>query len=186
MLKERMDLALERKRQIDQKAAVVEPESHIEEPKTGRKRRRTKDASPPPLKRKKVDDTAVPVVTSQADAESNPYANAFQQPKLVSGTQLKDYQLEGVAWMAGLHENGISGILADDMGLGKVSHISSSLHLTDFLKTLQTIAFAAYLRGRMTKPFLVVCPLSVLYNWMSEFKKFAPDVRMLASMMCNF
>lgn len=45
----------------------------------------------------------------------------FKQPELVTGTRLKDYQLEGVAWMAGLHENGISGILADDMGLGKVS-----------------------------------------------------------------
>ena len=44
----------------------------------------------------------------------------FRQPQLVTGTKLKEYQLEGVAWMAGLHENGISGILADDMGLGKV------------------------------------------------------------------
>ena len=35
----------------------------------------------------------------------------FQQPALVTGATLKDYQLEGVAWMAGLHQNGISGIL---------------------------------------------------------------------------
>ena len=35
----------------------------------------------------------------------------FQQPPLVAGATLKDYQLEGVAWMAGLHQNGISGIL---------------------------------------------------------------------------
>lgn len=63
----------------------------------------------------------------------------FQQPGLVTGGTLKDYQLEGVAWMASLWENGISGILgklnlcateyvlmlmyllpADEMGLGKV------------------------------------------------------------------
>lgn len=36
---------------------------------------------------------------------------AFKQPTLVTGAKLKDYQLEGVAWMAGLYTNGISGIL---------------------------------------------------------------------------
>ena len=36
---------------------------------------------------------------------------SFEQPSLVTGGTLKDYQLEGVAWMASLWENGISGIL---------------------------------------------------------------------------
>ncbi|KAK6966481.1 SNF2 family N-terminal domain-containing protein [Favolaschia claudopus] len=75
---------------------------------------------------------------------------AFPQPESVTGTRLKDYQLEGLQWMVGLHEQGISGILADEMGLGK---------------TLQTIAFAAHLRIHGTRPFLVVCPLSVMHNW---------------------
>ena len=35
----------------------------------------------------------------------------FEQAALVTGTKLKDYQLEGVAWMAGLHRAGMSGIL---------------------------------------------------------------------------
>ncbi|KAJ3534847.1 hypothetical protein NM688_g7068 [Phlebia brevispora] len=85
----------------------------------------------------------------------------FTQPLLVTGGKLKDYQLEGVAWMAGLYQNGISGILADEMGLGK---------------TIQTIAFNAFLRERTAAPFLIVCPLSVLTNWASEFHKFAPEV----------
>jgi len=86
---------------------------------------------------------------------------AFVQPALVTGATLKDYQLEGVAWMVSLWENGISGILADEMGLGK---------------TIQTIAFIAYLRVRVEAPFLVVCPLSVLHNWIDEFKRFAPKI----------
>ena len=64
----------------------------------------------------------------------------FEQPGLLTGAKLKDYQLEGVAWMVSLWENGISGILgkywlpnfqsvhitnvpcsADEMGLGKVT-----------------------------------------------------------------
>jgi len=37
---------------------------------------------------------------------------AFVQPafKLVTGAKLRDYQLEGFAWMVSLWENGISGI----------------------------------------------------------------------------
>lgn len=42
----------------------------------------------------------------------------FVQPKnLAAGCVLKDYQLEGVRWLASLYENGVSGILADEMGL---------------------------------------------------------------------
>ncbi|TFY65079.1 hypothetical protein EVJ58_g2214 [Rhodofomes roseus] len=98
-----------------------------------------------------------------ADAKEAVAENAtpFEQPALVTGATLKDYQLEGVAWMAALHQSGLSGILADEMGLGK---------------TLQTIAFHAFLRERSSLPFLVLCPLSVLDNWVEEFKRFAPDI----------
>ncbi|KAF6747510.1 SNF2-family ATP dependent chromatin remodeling factor snf21 [Ephemerocybe angulata] len=86
----------------------------------------------------------------------------FEQPALITGAKLKPYQLEGLQWMVSLDKNGISGILADEMGLGK---------------TLQTIAFSAYLREHQnTRPFLVVCPLSVLHNWVSEYEKFAPTI----------
>lgn len=36
-----------------------------------------------------------------------------QPPNLAKGCILKDYQLEGVRWLASLFENGVSGILAD-------------------------------------------------------------------------
>ena len=40
----------------------------------------------------------------------------FVQPANLAGDcTLKDYQLEGVRWMASLYENGVSGILADEM-----------------------------------------------------------------------
>ncbi|KAI0773135.1 SNF2 family N-terminal domain-containing protein [Trametes elegans] len=105
-----------------------------------------------------AEDTAAPAKALEAKTEEKP---AFQQPALITGATLKDYQLEGVAWMAGLHQNGISGILADEMGLGK---------------TIQTIAFHAFLRERTPAPFMVVCPLAVLDNWAREFQRFAPDI----------
>ena len=44
---------------------------------------------------------------------------------------MRDYQLHGLNWLIKLYENGINGILADQMGLGK---------------TLQTIVFLTYLK----------------------------------------
>ncbi|KAJ2479095.1 putative ATPase [Coemansia sp. RSA 2131] len=88
-----------------------------------------------------------------------------RQPRGISGGIMKDYQLEGMEWLASLYENGLNGILADEMGLGK---------------TLQTIAFLAYLRERQVwGPFLVLCPLSTLANWASEFYRFAPQTPVL-------
>eukprot|EP00954_Amorphochlora_amoebiformis_P003429 266134-Amorphochlora_amoeboformis.AAC.1 len=36
--------------------------------------------------------------------------------KLVKGGTLRDYQLQGVEWLAALYQNGLNGILADEMG----------------------------------------------------------------------
>ncbi|KAF9232388.1 SNF2 family N-terminal domain-containing protein [Melanogaster broomeanus] len=103
--------------------------------------------------------TAKPASAIKNESETRP---KFLQPSLVTGAKLKDYQLEGVEWMVSLDKNGVSGILADEMGLGK---------------TLQAIAFNAHLRelGHF-RPFLVVCPLSVVHNWIDEFHRFAPSI----------
>ncbi|KAG8834721.1 hypothetical protein FRC18_001586 [Serendipita sp. 400] len=84
------------------------------------------------------------------------------QSSLITGATLREYQLAGVQWLSTLHANGLNGILGDEMGLGK---------------TLQTIAFLAHLRDLgIWGPFLIVSPLSVLHNWISEFAKFAPSI----------
>ncbi|PKU32875.1 lymphoid-specific helicase [Limosa lapponica baueri] len=64
-----------------------------------------------------------------------------------------------------LWENGINGILADEMGLGK---------------TIQCIATIALMVERgVPGPFLVCGPLSTLPNWMSEFKRFTPEIPLM-------
>ncbi|PRW20842.1 ATP-dependent DNA helicase DDM1 isoform X1 [Chlorella sorokiniana] len=75
---------------------------------------------------------------------------------------LRDYQLKGVKWLISLWSNGLNGILADQMGLGK---------------TVQTIGFLCHLRnaGHINGPYLVLGPLSTLTNWVSEFERWAPD-----------
>lgn len=57
-------------------------------------------------KRAKVEDA-----TQNCKNDEDRDSHAFVQPVLITGAKLRDYQLEGVAWMAGLYNNGISGIL---------------------------------------------------------------------------
>jgi SNF2 family DNA or RNA helicase len=76
-------------------------------------------------------------------------------------TVLRPYQREGVAWLGKLSELRMGGILADDMGLGK---------------TVQTLAFLAAREGTA----LVVCPSSLVHNWLAEAGKFVPDLKAVA------
>ena len=79
---------------------------------------------------------------------------------------LRGYQEDGFRWLGTLERLGFGGILADDMGLGK---------------TLQVIAHVLSQketgRGGCT---LVVCPASLVYNWMSEISRFAPGLAAVA------
>eukprot|EP00079_Xenopus_tropicalis_P037024 XP_017950795.1 PREDICTED: lymphoid-specific helicase isoform X1 [Xenopus tropicalis] len=89
----------------------------------------------------------------------------FQQPKYFTGGVMRWYQIEGMEWLRMLWENGINGILADEMGLGK---------------TVQCIATISMMVERgVPGPFFVCGPLSTLPNWVSEFKRFSPEVPVL-------
>ncbi|GAE35400.1 DEAD/DEAH box helicase [Halalkalibacter akibai] len=88
-------------------------------------------------------------------------------PDELTGT-LRPYQLEGVSWLAHLRRTGFGGCLADDMGLGK---------------SIQTIAYMLYVihsqkeKTEKHQPFLLICPTSLLYNWVAECEQFAPSIR---------
>ncbi|KAK8861335.1 hypothetical protein IAR55_002154 [Kwoniella newhampshirensis] len=84
-----------------------------------------------------------------------------ESPPFVKGGKMRDYQVQGLNWMASLHHNGINGILADEMGLGK---------------TLQTIAFLGYLKFHrgIEGPHLIIVPKSTLDNWSREVAKWVP------------
>jgi SNF2 family DNA or RNA helicase len=86
----------------------------------------------------------------------------FPEPTDLKGT-LRKYQKVGYNWFKTLDYFGFGGILGDEMGLGK---------------TLQAITFI--LSNKKSKS-LIVAPTSLTYNWISEFKKFAPSVRVAAA-----
>ena len=81
----------------------------------------------------------------------------YKVPKELKAT-LRDYQLTGFKWFKTLSHYEFGGILADEMGLGK---------------TVQTIAF---LLSEKNKKSIIVTPTSLIYNWRSEFEKFAPTM----------
>ncbi len=77
---------------------------------------------------------------------------------------LRPYQKSGVAWMHFLRANSFGGILADEMGLGK---------------TLQALAFLQSVPER-SGPALIICPTSLVFNWVNEVKKFTPHLNVVA------
>jgi len=87
-------------------------------------------------------------------------------PEIPAGVTatLRPYQLEGFHFLAYLSENRFGGILADDMGLGK---------------TIQTLTWLAWIgaNGGKQKCSLVVCPKSVMDNWLNEAAKFVPELK---------
>ena len=50
-------------------------------------------------------------------ADGSVTGTGLSQPKLIQG-KMRPYQLIGVHWLVGLYENGLNGILGDEMGLG--------------------------------------------------------------------
>lgn len=87
-------------------------------------------------------------------------SEAFSQPAGLGGA-LREYQQRGVEWLMSLHENRFGGLLCDDMGLGK---------------THQVMALMVWLveRRKETRPFLVVCPTTVISHWERKICQHAP------------
>jgi superfamily II DNA or RNA helicase len=75
--------------------------------------------------------------------------------------ELRPYQKRGLDWLAFLSKWGLGACLADDMGLGK------------------TIQFIALVLHEKDRPWLVVCPTSVIGNWEREIRRFAPSLKTL-------
>ena len=77
---------------------------------------------------------------------------------------LFDYQKTGVQWLWELHLQQVGGIVGDEMGLGK---------------TIQIISYLAGLHHskKITKPIIVVCPATLMKQWVNEFHRWWPPFR---------
>lgn len=93
-------------------------------------------------------------------------ADELEDEITISGltATLFPYQARGVRWMWETisHTGGL--ILADEMGLGK---------------TLQVIALLMIEPPQVTAPALIVCPTSLIANWVREFARFATGMSVM-------
>ncbi len=100
--------------------------------------------------------------------------------------ELRPYQEVGHNWLWFLSSLGLGACLADDMGLGKTVQVIS------LLLTIKNSSGNGMDRDRSQKekimpgadnitaekkPSLLVLPASLLPNWKSEIKRFAPDLK---------
>ncbi len=101
---------------------------------------------------------------AQWQSWQNEEAAIFPKPQSFKG-DLRSYQQKGFEWMCLLAAIKGGGILSDDMGLGKtIQAICFLLHQTNQYPGVQQ---------------LIICPSSLVYNWMEELQKFAPSLKVL-------
>jgi SNF2 family DNA or RNA helicase len=99
----------------------------------------------------------------------NPTTTDYQVPKGILAN-LRPYQVTGYKWLKTLAENDLGGILADDMGLGKT--LQSIVYIASGFDTVKSDKNPA-----SRKHYLVVCPTSLIYNWLDEIENFAPFIK---------
>jgi helicase SWR1 len=115
-------------------------------------------------------DTSMDIVEHDASRPNTPHTqmepSKTEVPSLLLRGSLREYQHDGLDWLAKLYSGSRNGILADEMGLGK---------------TIQTISLLAHLavNHKIWGPHLVVVPTSVMLNWEMEFKKWLPGFKIL-------
>ena len=115
--------------------------------------------------------------------------NGNKVPNTLNAT-LRPYQMHGFNWMHFLNENNFGGILADDMGLGKtLQTITLLLKIYDLnglketepqpsvqMSLFETSTIEGYNTSGLATS-LICMPTSLIHNWLNEFNKFAPSLK---------
>ncbi|KAI0936745.1 hypothetical protein AcV5_004808 [Taiwanofungus camphoratus] len=118
------------------------------------------------LYRSKKDGKQFDERAKNAFRQSHAFTNE-NQPNLGQGSQLKlmPFQIDGINWLVDNWWNHQHCILADEMGLGK---------------TVQIVTFIGHVSSTYkANPTLVVVPNSTISNWVREFERWAPKLRVV-------
>jgi SNF2 family DNA or RNA helicase len=115
----------------------------------------------------------------------------FQELPVTLKAKLRDYQKTGFNKLYNLTQKGFGVCLADDMGLGKTLQVITVLQKYFENKSIksrniekgekQLSLFDVYDNDEGSreevKPALIIVPKSLVYNWIEELKRFAPELK---------
>lgn len=101
--------------------------------------------------------------------------------------RLYPYQRAAVMWLWNLHVQAVGGILGDEMGLGKTVEMIAFLAALQYSRIgrrgMWLCGDSVRLRGESTQqrlgPVLIVCPATVLQQWVREFHEWWPAFRVV-------
>ena len=105
---------------------------------------------------------ADPSIWESADEQTHSASSSITVPGLTA--TLFPYQARGIAWMHGALRRTGGLILADEMGLGK---------------TIQILGVLLLEQPSPQEPALIVCPTTLIANWVREIGKFAASLTFL-------
>ncbi|KAM6266245.1 DNA excision repair protein ERCC-6 [Porphyrio hochstetteri] len=109
-------------------------------------------------------------LSEESDTE---FENGFKIPGFLFKKLFK-YQQTGVRWLWELHCQQAGGILGDEMGLGKTVQIIAFLAGLSYSKITN---HGSNCRYEGLGPTLIVCPTTVMHQWVKEFHTWWPPFR---------
>ena len=112
----------------------------------------------------KIDDFETDYEDAIREAIKSHLNVAEVEPPAELKTTLRPYQEYGFKWLYSNVTKGFGCCIADDMGLGK---------------TIQILSLILKLKAenKMQKPAMVVCPTTLVGNWLKECEKFASNLK---------
>jgi SNF2 family DNA or RNA helicase len=128
----------------------------------------------------------LPIVGVQAEGAMGDFLGNFgpgdwmtglTAPENFKGT-LRPYQERGYAWLASMRQWGMGACLADDMGLGKTIQVLALLLRAKAEREAAGLPTNKYAPDAPT-PWLLICPTSLVGNWLREARHFAPDLKVM-------
>ncbi|XP_027841630.2 DNA excision repair protein ERCC-6-like isoform X1 [Aphis gossypii] len=113
------------------------------------------------------------IATDNDDVFHSIDGDYFKVPKEI-WEKLYKYQKIGIKWLWELHQQGSGGILGDEMGLGK------TIQMIVFFGALYWSRLKDKITGiRGLGSSLIVCPATLMHQWVDEFHKWCPPIRVV-------
>ncbi|CAH1164078.1 unnamed protein product [Phaedon cochleariae] len=118
-----------------------------------------------------IDDNDEDHEEKQVTAEFHSIKGGLRVPINI-WTKLYGYQQDSIHWLWQLHQKATGGLLGDEMGLGKTVQIIVFLHALEFSRVI-----SCHGRFNGLGPSLIVCPATVIQQWVKHFHEWAPEFR---------